>query len=184
MMFIDGSNLFHGCKCYSIENGEDHFRIDMIKLREKLLNNRRLIRAYYYCSIPIKGDPMRINNQEGFYRYLEYNGFKVIKKPLRLRTEKFKCNKCKHEIVFEKQVEKGVDVALVTDMLSLGISERYDTAILIAGDLDYMRAIEELQRLGITTEVAYFRSGIGSELIRCADKFIPLESIIEEIRKK
>jgi uncharacterized LabA/DUF88 family protein len=179
MMFIDGSNLFYGCMRY-----KSGYKIDLLKLREKLINNRKLIRAYYYCSIPIKGDAKKINNQEKFYHFLEYNGFKVVKIPLRIRSERFTCKNCNYKNEVEKQIEKGVDVALVTDMLSLGSTGRYDIAIIVTGDLDYLRAIDELQRRGINVEIAFFRGyGISNDMIRCADKFIPLDDIAESIRK-
>lgn len=131
MIFIDGSNLLFGCKNYN-----PNYEIDLIKLREKLANNRKMIRAYYYGSIPTKGDPKKISSQTKFYHFLEYNGFKVTKIPLRIRSERITCETCNSEIALEKQIEKGVDVALATDMLSLGITKSYDTAILVAGDLD------------------------------------------------
>ena len=179
MMFIDGSNLLYGCKNYKLG-----YEIDLIKLREKLTGDRKLIRAYYYGSIPSKGDQKKITSQKKFYHFLEYNGFKVTTIPLRTRTQKFSCSSCNSEDVLEKQIEKGVDIALVTDMLSLGIRKTYDTAILVAGDLDYFKAIEELQRGGINLEIAYFRrGGISEELIRYADRFISLDDIAEEIKK-
>ena len=69
-------------------------------------------------------------------------------------------------------------------MLSLGKVGAYDVAILVSGDYDYHKAIDELQRSGILVEIAYFRrGGIGKDLIRLADRFINLEDIISKIEK-
>ena len=179
MMFIDGSNLFLGCSDY-----KQGYKIDMIKLRDKLVGDRNLIRAYYYGAKPTKGDKKQIEKQMKFYHFLEHSGFKVTVLPLRSRKYKHKCTKCGYVQNIDKQIEKGVDVALVIDMLILGIPRYYDTAILVTGDLDFMRGIEELQRRGIKVEVAYFRKvGISEELVRCVDKFVDLEEIAKDLKR-
>lgn len=179
MMFIDGANLFHGCKNY-----KSGYQIDLLKLRDVLLDGRDLIRVYYYGSLPTD-DKNAIENQKRFFNFLEYNGFKVPVIPLRKREVKFTCEKCGAENIIEKNAEKGVDTALATDLISFGIMRYYDTGIIVSGDLDYFKAIEEVQRKGVKIEIAYFRkSGITPELIRQADKFINLEEISERISKK
>ena len=57
---------------------------------------------------------------------------------LEIRT----CPHCGQEI--RRTVEKGVDTALVTDIIRLGIDNHYDRAILIAGDADHIPAMEFL----------------------------------------
>lgn len=177
MIFIDGANLLHGCKNY-----KDKYQVDLLKLRDALVGGRRLIRAYYYGSfIP---DAPNYESQIKFFDFLEYKGFKVIKSPLRKRTVEFECKTCGATHSTEESREKGVDIALATDMLSFGINDHYDTAIVVSGDYDYYRAIEEVQRNGKNVEIAYFKkSGISDRFIRCADKFISLDEISGEIEK-
>lgn len=178
MVFIDGANLFHGSRGY-----EAGYQVDTLKLVEELVGDRKLIRAYYYDSIPTD-DQIKINGQKSFHNLLEYNGFKVTALPLRTRGITYECEKCGHQNTLQKHMEKGVDIALVTDMLSFGIMRYYDTGIMVSGDLDYFKAIEEVQRKGVKIEIAYFRNGgISGELVRQADKFINLEEIAEKIRK-
>jgi len=126
-----------------------------------------------------------IDKEMGYYHYLEYQGFKTTIIPLRKRTFEIKCPHCDETFIFEKEVEKGVDVALVSDMLSLAVAGAYDVAIIVAGDFDYHKAIDEVQRRGLIAEVAYFRSqGISKDLIRLSDHFIDLEKMIDKIEKK
>ncbi len=99
-MFIDGSNLFHSTREF-----DPQLKIDIVKLREVLAEDRNLIRAYYYHSIPTEGTE-RIERQTAFHHLLEYNGFKTVVLPLRKRGNEY--------------VEKGVDVSLTIDMLTLG----------------------------------------------------------------
>jgi NYN domain len=45
--------------------------------------------------------------------------------------------------------EKGVDAALVTDLLSLAWQRAYDVAVLVSGDSDYIPAVEYVQSQGL-----------------------------------
>lgn len=179
MVFIDGANLFHGCREY-----EPGYRINYNKLVDELVGDRKLIRGYYYDSIPTD-DKTKIEGQKNFHKFLEFSGFKVTALPLRQRTIRYTCEECGSENKFVKYMEKGVDIALVTDLLAFGILRYYDTGIIVSGDLDYFRAVEEVQRRGVKIEIAYFREsgGISSEFIRKADKFIKLEDFADKIRR-
>ncbi|RLI76835.1 NYN domain-containing protein [Archaeoglobales archaeon] len=162
-IFIDGSNIFHGCREY-----DPNFKIDYVKLVDVLLNGRKLLRPYYYGSFD-PSNPDQANRQKRFHQALQEKGFHVTIKPLRRRDD--------------NKIEKGVDVALVTDMLSLGFKNAYDVAILVSGDNDFVHAVEELKAHGKIVEVAMFENAIGGELKRMADKFISLNKIADRIRK-
>jgi uncharacterized LabA/DUF88 family protein len=176
MIFIDGSNLFHTGRLYG-----KHYRIE--DLCNELSADRQLVRTYYYGSIPTGGDDDKVEKQKGFHMRLEYGGINVSIIPLKTREVNFKCPKCGAKSAFSRNVEKGVDVALVTDMLAFGFRDGYDVALLVAGDLDYIRAIEEVKRIPKRVEIAFFESiqAISGALKRKADRFIPLEPIINKI---
>jgi len=182
MIFIDGQNLLRGAS----KLGE---QVDCVKLAEVLAEGRKLKRVYYYNSIPSNpgnDEDLKklIDREMSYYHYLDYSGFKTSIIPLKKRTYNFKCEHCGETTTIEKSIEKGVDIALVSDMLSLGASGAYDVAVLVSGDYDYHKAIDELQSKGIIVEVAYFRKqGISKDLIRLADRFINLEEIMDRIRK-
>jgi uncharacterized LabA/DUF88 family protein len=170
MLFIDGSNLFGACRSLS-------FKIDLEKLIKKLTEEKELLRPYYYCSIPENPSKGTIN----FINALKYLGFKVITKPLKKRY---------NNVGKEYYVEKGVDVALVIDILSMANKNAYDIAILVAGDSDYVGAVEEIKNMGKHVEIAFFEKNpnssspiISPELRMSADHFISLDEIMDEIRK-
>lgn len=50
--------------------------------------------------------------------------------------------------VYRSAAEKGVDAAMVTDLLSLAWQDAYDVAILVSGDADYIPAVEYVQDQG------------------------------------
>jgi len=158
MMFVDGSNLLHTSQVF-----RPGFKIDYVKLRDVLLEGRNLVRPYFYCSRRVPDDPTEL----GFREKLQYLGFSVSASPLRRRGTGW--------------VEKGVDAALVTDMLCMAFRNVYDIAIVVSGDIDLKGAIEVVKTLGKRVEIAAFKCGIGRDMKLIADKFIPLDDIADKI---
>jgi hypothetical protein len=71
--------------------------------------------------------------------------------------------------------EKGVDVQLATDMLTHSFKNNYDTAILVAGDNDFVSALQAVKDNGKHIEVALFgKEETSRELRRVADKILPI----------
>ncbi|MCJ7646416.1 NYN domain-containing protein, partial [bacterium] len=67
---------------------------------------------------------------------------------------------------------------IASDMLSLAFRDAYDIAILISGDTDYVRVIDEIQELGKIVEVASFKYGKSWDLEKACDKYILLDPIV------
>lgn len=164
MVFIDGANLFWACK-------QCCFKIDVAKLADKLAEGKLLVGRHYYNSIPQNPSQKEI----GFFCALMHQGFKVVTKTLKRRSEP-------SGNMYD--VEKGVDVAVVTDMLKLAIENAYDIAILVSGDGDYVDAVKEIENRGKRVEVASFEQCVSPELRRIANRFIPLDDIKDEIKRK
>ena len=195
MMFIDGSNMFWA-------SGRRNHKIDYVKLRDLLVGtNRRLIRAYYYCAIGVPPS----KNQIRFHDRLRYSNFAVVTKPLKKRVSRARLlaiydgsiktwNPMNREVIrAEKFEEKGVDVALVTDMISMGYKNAYDTAILVGGDEDFLSAVNDIKTIPKRVEIAAYSdndsqdpprwmSTISRDMRMIADHFYPLEQYINQIK--
>lgn len=179
MIFIDGANLFHGCSNY-----KKGYKIDMLKLRDELVGGRKLVSSHYYAAIP-RENSSQFPAQKRFLDMLSYNSFNVTAVPLKTHRVTVKCDYCGMENHTTEQVEKGVDIALATDLISFAMDDQYDTAIIVSGDYDYFRAIQEVQRRGKKVEIAYFLiQGITEEFIQVADNFISLNGIADKITKE
>ena len=161
MMFIDGSNLFWGCKTFP---RSPNVKIKYYKLRDEIANNRKLIRPYYYTGISVPPLPDQIRFHDG----LKHEGFCVITRPLKKRSY--------------GMIEKGVDVALVTDMLKFAFMNVYDIAILVSGDTDFCEAVKVVKDRGIIVEIVAFEHTISRDLKMLADKYTPLDDFIDKIR--
>jgi hypothetical protein len=65
----------------------------------------------------------------------------------------------------------------------LSLAGRYDTAVLVSGDEDFVYAVNAVAYKGCRVEIAGFRSNTAPKLIDVADCFIDLGEIAEKVRK-
>ncbi len=154
-VFIDGNNLFHAARFHTID-------IDYNKLLRLLLGDGRLLRAFFYTGVDAGAE-----RQQGFLLWMRRNGFRVVQKELKT--------------FYDGTRKANLDVEIAVDMLSL--AGRYDTAVLVSGDEDFVYAINAVAYKGCRVEVAGFRSNTAPRLIDVADFFIDLGEIAELIRK-
>jgi len=54
------------------------------------------------------------------------------------------CPACKSKL--RGTVEKGVDAAIITDLISMAFDDNYDIAVLISGDADHAPAVQYIQK--------------------------------------
>ncbi|MFW9877502.1 MAG: NYN domain-containing protein [Candidatus Thorarchaeota archaeon] len=168
MVFIDGSNMYHGQKDYK-------FKIDYEKFRDLLRKDRNIIRFHYY-----EGYPTPLSSyKEAFYDKLRHLEMTVRVRPLRKR--KFKCKNCEYEK--EIPYEKGIDASLSTDLLWHGFQKSYDTAIILTGDDDFVPPIEIVKLMGKRVEIWTFKTFVGKEMRNIVDKINYIDDIIEKIKR-
>jgi uncharacterized LabA/DUF88 family protein len=154
-IFIDGNNLFHAARFHNID-------IDYNKLLRLLLGDGRLFRAFFYTGVDAGAE-----RQQGFLLWMRRNGFRVVQKELKT--------------FYDGTRKANLDVEIAVDMLSL--AGRYDTAVLVSGDEDFVYAVNAVAYKGCRVEIAGFRSNTAPKLIDVADCFIDLGEIAEQVRK-
>lgn len=154
-VFIDGNNLFHAARFHNID-------IDYNKLLRVLLGDGRLLRAFFYTGVDVGAE-----RQQGFLLWMRRNGFRVIQKELKT--------------FYDGSRKANLDVEIAVDMLSL--AGRYDTAVLVSGDEDFVYAVNAVAYKGCRVEIAGFRSNTAPKLIDVADYFIDLGEIADRVRK-
>jgi uncharacterized LabA/DUF88 family protein len=154
-VFIDGNNLFHAARFHNLD-------IDYNKLLRVLLGDGRLLRAFFYTGVDAGAE-----RQQGFLLWMRRNGFRVVQKELKT--------------FYDGTRKANLDVEIAVDMLSL--AGKYDTAILVSGDEDFVYAVNAVAYKGCRVEVAGFRSNTAPKLIDVADFFIDLGEIGDLVRK-
>jgi len=157
MIFIDGSNLYHSLK--------QHFArtdLDIGKFARKLLGRRSVVRIYYYnARVGFKEEPDRYRQQQAFFASVNAIPY------TELRLGRLVYNNWPSVPPYEK----GTDVQLATDMITHGFKNNYSVAILVAGDNDFVSAIQSVKDNGKHVEVALFgQEGTSRRLRSVADK--------------
>ena len=158
IVFIDGSNFYFGCRDNNVRAPWD-----MVKLARTLAGpDRRLIRVYYYNARCRKEDvpPERYNAEQKFYDTLRHLDYCTVRLG---RLEGVKGN----------VHQKGVDVLLVQDLLTLTFADAFDVAILVTNDGDYASVLEEVKARGKQVEVA-FPGRSAYHLRTVCDRYIDL----------
>jgi uncharacterized LabA/DUF88 family protein len=171
-LFIDGSNFYHALKEAGLP-----VNVDFYKLSSRLTGTeRRHVHTYYYNTPlvrPRRDDPEyaakeeRCRSQQRFFNALRFVP-NLTFKPGRFQR-----------LPNGGQTEKGVDVMLAIDMLTLAFKDRYDAAILISSDADFKHAIEVIKfETGKTVELQQVAGSKAYDLISVASVYRPITAEI------
>ena len=196
IIFIDGSNFYHGMK----EKRLSSMELDYEKFSRKLVLTRQWIQTRYYVGqVKQEGDVTSYQKQQKFlHRLKSFENVNYFLGRLERRQTKGSSKKLKKwldalpnrpdvslppEIVKELRrvasidsvtwVEKGVDVMIAADMVSMAYEDKYDTAYLLSADGDFTHAIKKVRDIGKKVFVA--SSIPGNEISGAANSFIPMD---------
>ncbi len=162
-VFIDGSNFFFACR-----DNLGRTDIDLGRFATWLVgSDRELVRTYYYnCPLPADSSLEAREKQQRFYGalaripYFEVRLGKLAKKEIH-------CGECGKTT--QRYVEKGIDMRIGVDMLSLTSKGLIDIPILVSGDGDLAEAVKAVKELGKHVELATLPRGRSWELVQVAD---------------
>ena len=147
IVFVDNSNIFHGQQ-------KAGWRIDFHKLHAHIEREGEVWQTLVFASVT---DPPRYE-QTGFYRFLKNEmRYEVVLFELGRKT--VRCRQCRNSWV--TRVEKGVDVALATRMLTLANNRAFDTAVLVAADRDFLETVQAVKTNGLRVEIIAWRGTIS-----------------------
>ena len=166
-VFIDGMHFQHIMENLKVKG------IDYEKFSDKIANRKRG-RTYYFDALPYKSPgaikPQNYAKKESFLSKLNYlKGFQVEKGYVKIETKK--CDNCGKDIGIPKQ--KKVDVLIATRLIER--SFEVDTLVLIAGDADFVPAIEVAKRKAKIV-LGYCDGITARELIQISDEKIELSA--------
>lgn len=165
-LFIDGGNLFR------VSRNLD-FDIDYKKLLEFFNKKGNILRAHYYAAIL---ETAEYSPLKPLTDWLSYNGYFIVTKAAKEYTDS----------TGKRNIKGDMSVDITVDMMEL--AHHVDTVILFAGDNDYRRPVEYVQRKGVKViVVSSMKAGfcsLGDDLRRQADEVIELADIAGEISRK
>lgn len=160
MVFVDAQNLERTAAYHY----DEEYAVDYEALLDLLVDGRELVRPYCFDS----HDPD--DDKADFYRFLRRElGFRVVSEPLQTDGH---------------PEEKGVDVALATELIAQAHQNSYDVAVLVSGDADYTHAVRHVQDRGEVVEGAAFAGATATRILDLVDDFHPLNEVDERIRRE
>lgn len=146
--FIDGQNLYHTARTIFDITHPDY---DVLKLSNAVLGflpkGCFLSAARFYTGMP---DPNIQSHWGNFWikkkRAIIRQGVRAITRPLHYRDHK--TEEDDGSVSTEKiPVEKGIDIRIALDLVSLYLNNSYDRAIIFSQDQDLAVAVEEVKML-------------------------------------
>ena len=162
-VFIDNSNVFKNIrKLKSADNQWETF-YDPYKFAEKIAGDRELVSVNFYCVRP----PVYLLNEDEAHRkkyILTERYYSAIEKLQKTEVKYGDLRGVKGELI-----EKNVDTQLATDVVALAALNKFDVAIIISNDGDFVSAIENIKKFGKKTEVVFFKGSLSMNLKRVSD---------------
>lgn len=171
-IYIDGANFYHGVR--SIDRRYTDFKFDFEKFCNKLANKRKLVKVKYY-NAPLKFqlNPEICKQQQRLFSRLSKNPLFEINLVKRQKVSQ-DGNPEQHKI-------KGDDIKLAIDMVDDAHQNKFDVAVLISGDGDFVPLVDKIRELGKKIENVHFPKSISYNLLHLCDSNIP---ITKKILKK
>lgn len=183
-VFIDGAYLRK-----LSQNAFQGARFDFRKMTDVMTETTRLFRAFYYDCPPYKSDPPTEDE------IAAARGFDSFRRSLEA-LERFHVRLGKLARVGQGHdgrpmlVQKRVDLMLGMDMVDLAVSGMVDVVILLAGDSDFLPAIEKVKSRNVLTYLWHGPRGLPPHntvhddlWFACDERFEITQDIMEEVRR-
>lgn len=160
MLFVDAQNLEQTAKYHY----DEAHAVDYAELVDLVTEDYDLIRPYLF-------DSHSGEDKYDFYEFLRRSlGFRIVSRELEERED--------------EKIEKGVDIALATELIAQGFNDSYDVAVVVTGDADFDRAIRYVQDQGKIVEGAMFEEATSARLRDAVDDFYPLNEYEDRLYRE
>ena len=140
-VYIDGFNLYHS----TLQHAHPDYRwLNLLELSKRLINPKtEEVQTVYYFSALAAWIPERAKKHILYIQALRTMGVKDILGKFTIRERKCPlCTKC-----FQSHEEKKTDINIAVTLLTDGMADKFDTALILSGDSDLAPVITKLKAL-------------------------------------
>ncbi len=148
MFFIDMRNVVKGSR-----DATGSGLVDYANMVDLLAGGRRITAAYIFDGR---------QESKKMYDALSYQGFRVVTRDAWQPDE---------------NIQKEVDMAMGTEMVSQAMTGSFDVAVVVSGDRDFLPAVEKVQSCGKRVEVAAFENSLSRYMLRGCDGYTYLDTL-------
>jgi uncharacterized LabA/DUF88 family protein len=180
--------------------------VDFAKLSQILAGNQELLRTYFYDCLPFQDNPPT-PEQKDFYSKrqsfveairriprFEVRLGKLVRREVHFVPEAAREGGFRIATTEEidgglsnfitKYEQKSIDLLLGTDLVRLAAKQSISTAVLIAGDHDFVTPVRAAKDEGILVRLYYKHGTVSSELLAlCDDKVEVTQQFVDSIKK-
>jgi len=173
-IFIDGNNFYHGLRAtYGKEKSLKKF--DFNKFLSHLTKDNIIVNIFYYnVELDKAHNSEKHKSQKEFFDNL----LKIPKLNLIL------CKLLKRKLKNTKNyyyVLKEDDIHMAVDMVEQAYEDKFDIAILVSGDGDFVPAVKAVQRKNKIVENIYFKKSSSRNLkTHCNSSFELTKEILDK----
>ena len=166
-IFIDGNNFYYGLrKIYGINKSLKCFGFKGFS--EYLADKNKVVDIYYYnAELDITNNPDKHKSQKEFFDNLrKIPNFNLIL-----------CKLLKRNITGTNKfyyIIKEDDINMAVDMVEGACGDKFDIAVVVSGDGDFVPAVKAVQRKNKTVENVYFKNSSSRNLKNHCDKSLEL----------
>jgi uncharacterized LabA/DUF88 family protein len=172
-VFIDGNNFYFGLrKLYGKEKSLKNF--NFLKFADFLAKENKVVDIFYYnAQLDREQNPKKYESQKQFFEKLrKIPNFHLILCKLLKRnitgTDKF------------YYIIKEDDIHMAVDMVENAGENKFDTAIIVSGDGDFVPAVEAVKRKKKEVENIYFKNSSSRNLqSHCSNSFELTRAILD-----
>lgn len=173
MAFVDGQNLYQHAKAAF---GHFHPNYDLLKLHRVVCqaNGWRPNLVRFYTGVPSATESrMWAGYWSNRILAMKRAGIITTTRPLRYRKDTVEVNGV--QTVHTTAQEKGIDIRLAFDLVSLARKGNFDVAVIYSQDQDLCEVVEEVRQISIETDrwikvVSAFPFGPNASTKRGIDK--------------
>ena len=172
-IFIDGNNFYFGLrKLYGKDKSLKNF--NFLKFADFLAKGSKVVDIFYYnAQLDRKQNPNKYESQKQFFENLKkLPNFHLIL-----------CKLLKRNITGTNKfyyIIKEDDIHMAVDMVENAGNDKFDTAIVVSGDGDFVPAVEAVKRKSKEVENIYFKNSSSRNLKNhCNNSFELTRAILD-----
>lgn len=159
--YIDGFNLYFGIKHNTKRNWQKYLWLDLYEFCLSLCEPHQELVEVKYFTTRIRNDPAKVERQSAFLDVVASSGNVTMFEGF-FDKKRYYCHNCKEShqctncgIRQKKYTEKQTDVNLATELIKDALQDRFEVALLIGGDSDFVHPVKEVVRMGKHVHVVF-----------------------------
>jgi uncharacterized LabA/DUF88 family protein len=192
-MFVDRSAIFIDGAYFDklLEQEFDRARVDFSLLPAVLAQGDKVLRTYYYHCPPYMSQPptedelRRFDAKDRFFQALN----SLSRFQVRLGRLLYRGTDGQGRPIF---IQKLVDIMLGVDLVRMAATRQITKAVLVAGDSDFVPAVDEAKRLGVLVSLwhgpvlgSVHGSSVHRELWNACDERSEItKALIESVQRQ